>query len=699
MYRIIEKYFGEADEFDMQRAFSVYSLLFLLLMSFTYLLFYSAGKGPFQFRVDGLTYYTRIAYVGEYIRGALSNFFINKTAALPFYDFRIGLGDDIFNLLWVGALNPLVFLTAPFFTVEHTEVLYWLICILHMYVAGSSFMLFCSYKKIDSVASACGAIAYISSGFALFYFLKHFLFITAMIILPAMFWALERALDEESFYPLIFVTAASIIINFYFTSMITIMLLIYGIVRFFDIYTRDRLSIFCRLFCKCAASYLLGVMLAAPFFLPIIFKFMEGSRGKANLVLPSGIFYPMRSILYSLLYLFSPGGTWGLGASIVPVCFLATVCLFRRKFSFERGLKIFLLLFSIGIFTPAFTYIFTLGSGAPSDRRWSFLFPFIFAYILVLMFHRLVEWEEKDEKVCLVAVLAYGLSVLLLHTFKLRGIDKYILFSLFAIFLTILSLWYANRHWNAAQRKVLLTSIILLSSLANVYFLYYTRPVSLKDTFGLARAAYVLHKRALSPSLFIARTEAPGDSAFFRIDTTDATAQEWKFSLLIRQYDIRGYGSLATKYPKYLLDLENRDALYLWTARGCDGIASLESLFSVKYFVAEINRESYAPYGFTKIKSSDDYSLFKNDYFLPLGYTYDSYITQTEYEGYSALERLEAQLQAVSLEKAPSWSRQDKNLKFSCTTIPCKISAAEGLKWDGGSVKVNRNGAGIDISF
>lgn len=699
MCRIIEKYFGEADEFNMKRAFSVYSLLFLLLMSFTYLLFYSAGKGPFQFEVDGLTYFSRIAYIGRYVRSVLQNIFFNKSLSFPVYDFRIGLGDDIFNLLWVGALNPIIFLTAPLFSVEHTEVLYWVICFLNMYFAGLAFILFCSYKKNDSIASACGAIAYIFSGFALFYFLKHFHFITAMIILPTMFWALERALDEERFYPLVLTTAASIIINFYFTFMITIMLLIYGIVRFFDTYAQDRLSIFCRLFCRCAASYLLGVMLAAPFFLPVIFKFMNNERGNVELVVQSGKWlYSARHMLNSIRYLFSPGGTWGNAASMLPICFLAVVCFFRRKMSFERGLKIFLLFFLIGSFSPILTHIFTCGNGAPGEKRWAFIFSFIFSYILVLMFPGLAEWEKEDESFSLVAILLYGILILGLHIFGLCSIDKYILFSLAAIFLAALSFRYAKRHWSIAQRRTFLVLLVLFSSMANVYFLYFTSPINLKNSFGPAKEAHNIYNKNLLPYLAINKIESPGVSSFFRSQTTSARGAY--FLLLIRQYDINSYSSLITNYPSYLLELENRAAACVWYARGCDDIASLKSLLSVKYFAAENSgKEAFVPYGFAKVKSVKGCSVFENACFLPLGYTYDSYITQEEYKQYSALEKLEAQLQAVSLEKEITGFERDGAVKFTSKPLQYKITGTDGLEWKNGMIRVNKRNAEMEIKF
>lgn len=696
MKHLSEKYFNECNSFSWRTSLAVYSLMFALVMSFALAMFFTHGMRSYQFSTDGFTYFTRIPYIGGYIREVLSNIFINKTFSFSFYDFHIGIGDDVLNLIWVGLLNPLVFLTAPFFAVERMEVLYWVICVLHMYAAGLSFILFCSSQKSDSVVAACGAAAYVFSGFALFYFLKHFHFINALIILPAMFWAIEKALRGEKLYPLALITAASLLINFYFTFMITIMLVIYATMRFFDIYDRNRIFMFCRLFSKCAAGYLLGVMLAAPFFLPIVVKFMSNARGNAGLALYGGAWhYSLSHMLYSYLYLFSPGGTWGIGASLMPVCFIATVCFFREKISVNRGLKIFLLLFLIGAFFPATTYIFTLGSGTPADKRWSFIFPFIFSYILVLMFPRLEKWEKEDETYSLLFIFVYSILILCLHIFNLRAINENILFSLAAIFMTTVSLSYAKRHWQMSSRRALLVFLILFLSAANVFFMFFTGSYKLKYTF--VKTGYDFYKENMRDYIAIDGIESPDNTSFFRSQISNSN--NYLFHVLANQYDLSSYGSLLTNYPVHLLKLENIDARLKWLAVGCDDIAALESLFSVKYFAAKESRESYAPYGFTKIRNDKGYSVFENPYFLPLGYTYDSYITEEKYKQYSALEKLEAQLQAASLEKTLSSFEHNNNLVFTYVSVGYKITKTDGLEWKNGVLKVNKQNAEMEIKF
>lgn len=694
MREIIEKYFDGSAEFCWKKAAAIYSAMFFVVMFIVMCAFCADGMGPFQFESDGFTYFSRIAYLGEYIRNTLHGI-INGTSGVSVYDFRIGIGNDISLLMWVGALNPIVFLTAPFFSIEHTEQLYWLICILHMYISGLSFMLFCSCKNGENAAAACGAAAYVFSGFAIFYFLRQFLFMNGMIILPAMLWSLEKIMNGGKPYFFIFFTAASLLVNFYFFITISMILFVYGLTQFFDIYKYDRIKMFCLIFFKCAGSYLLGVMLAAPLFLPVVDKIMNGVRGE--ITRDWKLFYSFDEIVNSIVYMFSPGIKWVHGASMIPLGFLALFCFMRTKASSTRGLKLFFLIFFVAHVTPLTTRILSLGTSSPAERRWTFVFAFTLAYILFLMFPRLASWHEKDEKICTAATACYAVLAICLSVFNLGSINLKVLFSVVSIYAVIRCLRYIRERWKPETKRVLLSCLVVFFSIANVYFLYFCGPRELKSTFGDAHKAYQICRNALSAYSVIDKAERVDRTPFFRCDSTKASA--WSFYMLADQYDINSYGSLINDYPAYLLELANIKSLHAWSVKGCDEIATLESLLCVKYFTAEKGKELRAPYGFEKIMESDGYSILKNKNFLPLGYTYDSYITQREYEEYTALEKLESQLQSVALENEPSGFPRSLRVKSGAKPVRYRISKLDGVRWKKGELTATKSNASMEIAF
>ncbi|OFB67468.1 YfhO family protein [Synergistes jonesii] len=685
MYRIIEKYFGEADEFNMKRAFSVYSLLFLLLMSFTYLLFYSAGKGPFQFEVDGLTYFSRIAYIGRYVRSVLQNIFLNKSLSFPVYDFRIGLGDDVFIYMWVGLLNPIILFTAPFFSIEHTEKLYWLICFLHMYLSGVSFLFFCSYKKMDVLASACGAIAYVFSGFALFYFLKHFLFIVPMILLPLMFLALEKVLHGEKPVLFIAMVVLAFLINFVFACMMIIMTFICGVFRFFDIYKEKRFKHFCSILFKCSVGFLTAVMLVAPFLFPVVFKFLESPR---NLdIVPSGglLLFNKYFVFDCITYLFAPGGMWG-RTSMIPVCIFALVCLFKKKG--DRGLKLFILFSFLGLVSPMVGYFFNAGKYVTD--RWMFILPFVLAYAFTLMFHRIAKWRDEDKKLCIIATGAYALFVLISYVFVIKRVNMYAFYASIAM-LSMVLLFSLLKRYNLTYRRVLLFCMTGFFALMNIYFLYSTDYVNYLKTFGPKDRAYIVFNE-LSINM-LDEIEIPYSYSFFRSDATNVYPL---FSYnLVKQYGLTGYTSLLPPvYADSQFALENIGAWHFYRIQGFNERAALDTLASVKYFIAPRGKEALVPYGFIRIAEDENnflsYSVFENNYFLPIGYTYSNYITQEDYKRLSALDKQETLLQTVVLEISPHGFGKSRNLKFSEVSVPCNITNMDGVEWDDGVLRINK---------
>lgn len=695
MRDVIEKYFGERKNYSMAQIIVVYSLMFIVLMLFTYFLFFVSGKSPFQFKVDGLTYFSRMAYLGDLIRNVIKNIFIGHTFSLSsIYDFRIGLGDDIFVFLWVGLLNPIIWLVAPLFPVDSIEGAYWLLSIIHIYLAGISFILFCRYKKIVGCAPACAAIVYVFSGFPLFYFVKHFSFIVPMILLPLMLIALERLLEDRKVYFLIFITTISILINFYFTFMITLMMLVYGVARFFDIYHDNRIKTFCSIFIRGFVSYLIAILLAAPFFFPVVFKVIDSPR-VTNVVSSSSIFlYSKLASFHNLTYLFAPGGSWG-RSSMIPICLLALFCLLRRRL-LDKGIAALLLILILGLLSPSIGYL--INACAYTTDRWMFLIPFVFAYIFAMAYPYILEWRSEDKMASLWAVLGY--STFLLFGY-LSGIQRNwhvpAYFASVAMLMFTVFASYGYSKFSIGFRGVLLILTVLFFSGANVWFLYtYNKYI---DTFDPANEAVKAYKKSLLPLL--CTLDTPSSTNFFRSDTSNVS--NFAFYLLDKQYNLAGYTSLlAPAYPVSHIELENTGMLHMYLIKGVDNISSLETLASVKYFVLNNNIEDNIPFGFSKVAEDSEQKrfFFKNEMFLPLGYTYDNYILQEEYQRFSAVDKLESQRQTVALNIDGSINcfPQKQNLVFTNMNLPIKMMTMDGCTWDKGVLRVNRKGAEIKLS-
>ena len=75
-----------------------------------------------------------------------------------------------------------------------------------------------------------------------------------------------------------------------------------------------------------------------------------------------------------------------------------------------------------------------------------------------------------------------------------------------------------------------------------------------------------------------------------------------------------------------------------------DGRTILDRLASVKYFAVKRNGYGYIPYGYDRrgCLQPKKYRIYEDEDSLPLGYTYDSWISREKYEKLSVTEKQQA---------------------------------------------------------
>lgn len=703
MKNFIEKYFDD-NRINGKQAIIVHSILFCVTAFVIYFLFYINNWSPFYSFDDGLpAYYPILGYIGEYIRDLLRNIFIEHTLSISLYDFRFGLGEDIFRLIWSGLLNPVVILISPFFSIKNIDICYWIICLSQLYLSGVVFILFCFYKRIDGLAAVCGSFVYIFSGFALMYFLRHYLFITPMILLPLLLIATEKIVKGENSWFFSIIVTISIFINFYFTYMMTIMIFFYGISLFFEIYKENKLKNFVKLFFRGIIFYLLGVMLAAPFFFPIILRYLQLERG-SDLALSTNslLLYSGSGLFYRVVSLFAPMSSL---SSVIPISLIATICLFCKK-GVLRSFKIFLILGLTGLFIPAIGYYLN-GAGYVSDR-WMFLLSFIFAYTFSTMFLYLPNMNEKEELRCLQGIFAYALIIAIapLYRRSLDIINIHTLFSLIIMLFTLILLIYLKKkHFSTSSKKIFLVIIVLICCITKTYILFSPKYDNYIKGHANGKSDWsVIDMSSVFDTDYIQDFDK---TAFYRCDNTLGIMQDvgCLWPIISKQNGISNYGSLTNPiFVSSQKQLENIEVRHAWKYRGFDQRSALLSLASVKYFTANRASTMLKPYGFVKKEERNrkgrKYFVFKNNYFLPIGYTYENYITQALFSKFPGVSKEELLLQSVVLEAPlPAMFRENKNIHITSKKLPFKIDFTDNLKWGENIVRTDVTNASMTVTF
>lgn len=218
-----------------------YSVTFIILCLLVYSLQIFYGKS-FVYTGDSLSgdglvqVYNLLAYYGEWLRNIFKNFFIEQSFCIPEYDLSIGLGGDIITTLNFFVLGDPLNLLAVFVPMRYTEVLYNALVILRLYLAGLSFYFYCLYHSYESDRILPGAVIYVFSFYTIVISVLHPHFLNPLIYFPVILVGIDKILKERK--PLLFIisSASGAVCNFYFFYMITILMSIYGVIRYIQIH-------------------------------------------------------------------------------------------------------------------------------------------------------------------------------------------------------------------------------------------------------------------------------------------------------------------------------------------------------------------------------------------------------------------------------------------------------------------------------
>lgn len=176
------------------------------------------------------------------------------------------------------------------------------------------------------------------------------------------------------------------------------------------------------------------------------------------------------------------------------------------------------------------------------------------------------------------------------------------------------------------------------------------------------------------------------------------------YGLLNHLNTISGYYSItAAETTDTIKSYETLGMKYADKYHGLDQRLGLLSLAGVKYMT--VSEEGHVdrwtkscddvPYGFQKLKTQGDISLYENPYALPFGYGYDSYITKKQYDALNGVGREQAMLKnAVVEEELKNTDLREEKVfdNVSVTTIPLsekRISSPNGKEYADVSVPVN----------
>ena len=683
--------------------YGMYTLMFLLMCIAAFLPFFTEGKG-FVWGAgveDGLSqHFSALAYYGQ----ALREFFRNLLAGHPklqMWDMSLGYGADIIQTLNYYAIGDPLNLLYGFVSPKNTEIMYNVMILLRMYLAGITFILYARKMKKRAYGTVIGALVYVFCGFCFRLGLRHPFFINPMIYFPLLCLGIEKIYQKEKPYVFILTVCVSAMSNYYFLYMLTIFAVIYAWIRFYKYTEENRIKNFFLTILQFGIYYAIGIAMAAIVLIPSVIGFLGNGRYGNGVDWKTLIVYPGK---YYLMFIENFVGYGNMGSNtntgylpIVGIVVLFTLFSQRMKHKKYRAAFIASI---IALIFPIFGYAFNGFSYA--NNRWAFALSFIVALLTAEMYPRLFVMSKRQRIGIGAGIIIYTVFCVVVNLsgepiLKNDGIMAAC--GLFAVFYILLLIF----QWAGydAQKKIVRVSmaiLLLLSVRVHGYYRFdekqhgYTR-----EFMDQGQALKTLKKMNIS------MLKNVKDDSLYRVH---AEGYRYKnYGVVNHLNTISGYYSIT---PKCVTDTiksyETLGMQYADKYKGVDQRLGLLSLSGVKYLTvahdSKIGRDIKSigdvPYGVKKLKKKGNITLYKNEYALPFAYGYDSYITEDQYNQLNGIGREQAMLSEIVLDQTPKDSKishvtDTKNPSIS--TIPVtetRISSPKGKKYADITVPVQK---------
>lgn len=668
-----------------------YTVLFFAAFFLAYNPFLQSGKS-FIWKNDGRSvHYPTLVYIGRYFRQIILNLMEGKFS-VPLFDLCIGTGNDILSTLNNDGFGDPLNLLAIFTPTKYIECLYNFLVVFRLYLAGLTFSALCIYHRKRVSYALIGALLYVFSGYAIFCSVRHPFFISPMIQFPLLLIGIDRIIKKKS--PVLFTVSVfySAICGFYFLYMMTILLSIYTLIRFFDCYQIKRVKEFFHMAGRIAGSYFWGLGLSAVIFVPAIFGFYSSCRFEETITrnyLSWGWNYYRNNILRVI----APGSSWN-SLGMAAIILLAVVLLLVAHEKKYRSLKIWLAAAAVIYTFPLGGYIMN-GFGYPS-QRWTFGVMLLVSYIVVDRLPILLNLNRKQSLICFGVLLAYAACVFIGS--KNRSVNYVVGVAMLAVTLVVLLLFNntaSTFRSGKGYRAGAVACVLLVIGNVSINAVY--RYAGDQGDYVNEFTKYGVETERLETAFereaepFLSKQDGRFDSRSFTYNAN----MVWHIPTMYIYQNLSNGNN--TELWKATENIQQKDTLY--RIMGADQRTIMNTLLSTKYVIEKEDQSQYLPYGYKMLQTTANGNhVYANKYALPWGYTYDSYTSYDTLEKSNGLEAEEAMLQAIALDETVE-SFSAASIESNIKEIPYTIQEMSKVEWTDGILKVEKAGASITLEF
>ena len=658
--------------------FAWYTLLFGLTAAAVFVWFW-LKKRRFVWKTDGVNqHYYGLLFFARWGREVLQQFREAGVFRLPTFTLRMGYGGDLFTTLAYYVIGDPFSLPAVFLPEKYLLAFHDIMLMVRFWLAGITFSAYNFYLGRKSrVAILAGALVYVFNGFTLAG-MRHHYFLNPFIFFPLLLIGCERILRSKKpglFVFMVFLTAVS---NFYFFYMIVLMTVLYAVwralwmrgLRQFGRVLLDGLSF--------VWYGLLGTLLAAFVFLPVVLRFLEDPRAADDKTIP--LLWPVKYYQNFLDSFLSNGSSaladsWtymGFGA-VAAFCVLF-ICAQWRK---HRDQKAALVVLTALLLTPAAGYVLN-GFSYPANR-WMWAYALLIGTMTATAVSEIAEAGIRQILGALVLLgLAAAACVGWHYTFS-RESALFVIIALFGVAAVLLirvmmlekGRYSFGRYSYALRVRAALLACVIVTIAAAGYFTYAPSAgagvleymsraqIDLLTSRDSAAAAELLGSGLAAESGGAAEADP-----FYRYTTFDP---ENNTSILHGVSNTQYYWSLSNWNVSRFLSETGQLNSMIHQYDTLDDRTALNEIVGIRYFLSDTPEG--IPFGYEKAEglaysnedlwpeneSASRYSceVYENKYALPFGFTTDRWMSRAEYNTLDIPQRQQALLQGVVLEQDP----------------------------------------------
>ena len=539
----------------------------------------------------------------------------------------------------------------------------WLLCLKHALASMTGYAYIRRFVK-NPDAALIGGLLYAFSGFQIYnLFFNHFQDVTAFF--PLMLIAMEELINRNRRGYFALSVALMAIINYFFFAGQVIFLILYFIIRC----RSQDFHVNLKKFSALALEAILGVCIACVILLPAALAVILNNRVSEYLFGQDMILYSDRTRIIRIIQSFfmipdppartnlfqSDYAKWASIGGYLPLFSMGGVIAFiRQKKKHWASLMIYIC--TICAMIPVLNSVFYMLNAA-YYARWYYMPILIMAMMTAYALdNQEIDWQS-GMRICAVMLGIFGLISLLpvkeeeeIKLFQFTLIPGYFYLTLGITVLCWFGAWYIlklrkQKEFFYKKAVILTVSVCIACTGTIVYF---------GKAIGTNAEDYIQMAIHGEDNLSISY-----ESDYFRIDISedyDNYPMFWGLSSM-RCFQSTVSPSIMDFYKSIgiIRDVASRADPKHYTLRG---------LFSVKYYFNKIKKniedeEEFELPGFTYDRTENGFEIYQNQYYIPMGFSYDEFVTEEAVEEVKNSVREKLLIHALILTQEQKQKYQD----------------------------------------